>query len=715
MAKKINNNKIQSRYLMILFVFAMFVIFIARLTYLCIVDYKVGDETITAFIKNRNTAEEIILPKRGSIKDKKGNVLAEDVASYTVIAYLDPSRSENSKTPQHVTDINTTAKILSPYIHMEESTLKALLSKKAYQVELGPGGRNLSQIEMETIKDLNLPGISFISSSKRYYPNGNFASYAIGYTTKEKDKKGNIWEKGGLGTEEYLDETLKGSSGYVTYEKDRYGYKIANGREYKEEAVDGEDVYLTIDSNIQLFTENATKKMETDSEAEWSFIVVADAKTGAILSYATSPSFDPNKRDMVSYIDPLTGYTYEPGSTMKIFSYMCAIESGNYKGDNKFKSGSIIYEASDGKKTTIHDWNKIGWGTITYDYGFAMSSNVGASSLLEDNIITKKELNNCYTKYGFGKQTNFTLNRESKGRIKFNYDIDAASATFGQGITITPIQMIKALTTISNNGNLLKPYIINKIIDPNTNESSYEATTEILDKVASSATINKVKELMESVVCEDKEKCTGSAYYMKDYPLIGKTGTAQIYNEKTGTYMAGDSDYIYSFAGLYPKDDPEIIIYSALKRPKDTENYIASAVKDIVVNISKYLNLSNDNNTYTTYSIENYTNKDVVSVKNELEKNSMKVFTLGTGDKIINQYPKENNKLYKGSIVALLTNSYDKKMPNLIGLSYKDTINILKLMDVRYSISGKGYVVNQNIKEGEILKDDATINIELSN
>ena len=714
MAKKINTNRIKSRYLMVLFVFAMFLIFIARLTYLCIVDYKVGNETITAFIKNRNTAEEIILPKRGSIKDNKGNVLAEDEASYTVIAYLDPSRSENSKTPQHVVDINETAKILAPYIHMEEPVLKTLLSKKAYQVELGPGGRNLSQIEMENIKKLNLPGISFTSSSKRYYPNGNFASYAIGYTTNEKDKDGNIWEKGGLGTEEYLDETLRGNSGYITYEKDRYGYKIANGREYKEDATDGDDVYLTIDSNIQLFTENAIKKMEEDSKAEWSFIVVADAKTGAILSYATSPTFDPNKRDMTSYIDPLTGYTYEPGSTMKTFSYMCAIENGNYNGDNTFKSGSITYTASDGTKTTIHDWNKTGWGTISYDYGFAMSSNVGASSLLENKIINKKDLNNCYTKYGFGKQTNFTLNREAKGSIKFNYDIDAASATFGQGITITPIQMIQALTSISNDGKLLKPYIIDKIINPDTEESSYEATPEVLDTIASSNTINKIKELMKSVVCENSEKCTGSAYYMKDYPLMGKTGTAQIYNAKTGTYMIGESDYIYSFAGLYPTEEPEIIIYSALKRPKDTTNYIAPAIKDIVVNISKYLNITIDNNTSTTYKINNYVNKDVAKIKSELEKNNMKVFLLGTGDKIINQYPKENSKLYKGSIVAILTNNYDKKMPNLVGLSYKDAINILKLMDVRYTISGKGYVINQNIKEGEIIKDDATINIELN-
>lgn len=711
--KKINTKKIKSSYLMILFVFGLFMCFIARLSYLCVVDYSVGDETITAFVKNRNTKEEVILPTRGSIRDVSGNILAEDVASYTVIAYLDPSRSENSKEPLHVVDVNVTAEKLAPYLDMDVSVLKTLLSKDAYQVELGPGGRDLSQIEMEEIKNLNLPGIDFTTSSKRYYPNGDFASYVIGYTVNEEDEDGNEWKNGQLGVEEYFNETLTGTSGYVTYEKDRYGYKIANGREYKEDADDGDDIYLTLDSNIELFTENAVKKMASDSEAEWAFMVVADAKSGAILAYSTTPSFDPNKRNMTSYIDPLTGYTYEPGSTMKIFSYMCAIESGNYNGDATYHSGEITFEASDGTKTTIHDWNKIGWGEISYDYGFAMSSNVGAAMLLENKFITKKDLSSCYAKYGFGKITNFTLNREESGSIKFNYDIDAASATFGQGITVTPIQMIQAMTTISNDGKMLKPYLIDKIVDTDTGESSYDATKEVIDTVASSSTVDKLKKLMASVVCNDSLKCTGSAYYMEDYPIIGKTGTAQIYDEKTGTYMSGESDYIYSFAGLYPGNDPEIIIYAAIKRPKDTTNYIAPAIKDVVVNTSKYLNIVVDDSKSTTYEIGNYVNKEVNNVSSEITGSGMKLFVLGSGKKVIRQYPLADSKLYNGSVVVLLTDTYDKKMPNLVGVSYKDAVNILKLMEVKYNVNGNGYVVSQSVKEGEIVSDDVTVNLEL--
>lgn len=713
--KKINVNKIKPNYFMFLFIFVLFWIFIVRIIYLCTTDYLVGDETITTFIKNRNTKEEVIMPTRGSILDKNGNVLAEDVASYTVIAYLDETRSEGSKKPLHVVDPDITAEKLAPYLNMDVEVLKILLKKDAYQVELGPGGRNLSQIQMEEIRDLNLPGIDFIASTKRYYPSGDFASYAIGYTVNEEDSDGNIWKVGQLGIEEYFNETLTGRSGYIAYEKDRNGYKIANGREYIEEADDGDDVYLTIDSNIQLFTENAVKNMVETSDSEWGFMVVADAKTGAILSYSTTPSFDPNKKNITSYIDIMTGNTYEPGSTMKIFSYLCAIDQGNYQGDATYDSGEIVYEASNGSKTVIHDWNKIGWGNITYDYGFAMSSNVGAAGLLRNEMIDKKTLRTCLSNYGFGQKTGFTLDRESTGSIRFNYDIDAASATFGQAITITPIQMIQALTSISNDGKLLRPYLVSKVVDPDTKEISYEETTEVIDVVANADSIAKIKELMKSVVCNDSSKCTGSAYYMDGYPMMGKTGTAQIYDETTGTYMTGESDYVYSFAGIYPSDNPEIIIYSALKKPKDTTNYVSIAVKDVVVNTSKYLNIVTDNNKTTNYTLNSYINKTTSEIKSELEANQMKVFVLGTGEKIINQYPFKGSKLYIGSVVVLLTDNYDKAMPNLVGLSYKDASSILKLMGVKYNLEGNGYVVSQSIPEGIIVGNDTTVTLTLNN
>lgn len=713
MKKKINNNKIKVNIFLLIFVFFLLCVFILRLSYLCLVDYKVEDSTITAFIKKRNIEEETISPLRGSINDVNGNVLAQTVASYTVIAYLDEERSKDSEDLRHVKDKEYTAETLSNYINMSKEDILKLLNKDAYQVELGPGGRDLSQIQMEEIKNLNLPGIDFTKSLKRYYPNGDFASYLLGYTVNKEDDKGNLMMIGELGIEEYYNSILTGKEGYRTYEKDRNGYKIANGREYVELQDDGDDIYLTIDNTIELFIENAVKKMSADSEAKWALMVVADAKTGAILGYSSTPSFDPNLRNMTSYVDPILGNPYEPGSTMKIFSYMCAIDSGNYDGDTTYESGSKTYESeTTNEKVTISDWKKEGWGTLTYDKGFALSSNIAVANILE-NVIDKNDLKMCYEKYGFGEKTGLNASREQKGSIDFNYQIEAATAGYGQGITTTPIQHIQALTAIANDGVMLKPYIVSKIVNSQTGVTTYKGKKEEKEKVASTETIEKIKELMRSVINKDSEQATGAPYYMEGYDLIGKTGTAQIFDYEKGKYMDGETDYIYSFSGLYPGEDPEIIIYTALKQPKDTNNYLAPAVKDVVLNISKYLNIEESVVKDTTYKISSYINQKTTDVVAKLNDNNIKTIVLGNGDKIIEQYPSKDNILTENDLVVLLTNNYDNKMIDFTNLSYKDAINILKLMDIDYNIEGKGYVYEQNIEKDTILKEDDIIELKL--
>ena len=501
-----------------------------------------------------------------------------------------------------------------------------------------------------------------------------------------------------MGIEEYYDKQLKGTAGYVTYEKDKYGYRIANGREYVSPADNGNDIYLTIDNNIELFTHDVVKKAEEDSEAEWVILVVADAKTGAILGYSSTPSFDPNLRDMTSYIDPLTGLSYEPGSTMKIFSYMCAVDSGKYNGETT-------------STVTISDWNKEGWGTISYDKGFALSSNIAVANIVE-NVITKEELKACYEKYGFGKKTGFTLEREETGSIDYRYQIEAATAGYGQGITTTPIQHIQALTAIANDGVMLKPYVVSKIVDTDTNKTIFEGKREEVGKIASPETITKMKSLMASVINGDSSNSTGYGYYMDGYTLIGKTGTAQIYDYKRGAYMTGDSDYIYSFSGLFPEENPEIIVYAALRRPKDTTNYISPMIKEIEKNITKYLNIEEGVHEKESYRVESFYSKNTDTVKKKVQSHNLKVIILGDGPKIINQYPARGSIVYEDDLIVLKTNNYDKKMINLVGYSHKEAMNILKLMDVDYQIEGTGYVTSQNIPEGETIDNTVIIKLE---
>ena len=259
---KINTNKLKVSKFVYITVFFLFSLFSIALGYRCLGEYNVGEITFSEFIENRNIEEKIIMPDRGTIYDNKGDVLAQDVSSYTLIAYLDESRSENSDELRHVKDKEGTAKALSEKIDTSYDRILELLNKEAYQVEFGTGGKNLCQLEMEAIKNLNLPGIDFIKSTKRYYPNGDFASYLLGYTKNKEDDDGNTWMVGELGVEGYYNEWLTGKTGYLTYEKDGRGNKIANANEYKEDAVNGANVNLTIDNSVQLFIENAVKNTQ---------------------------------------------------------------------------------------------------------------------------------------------------------------------------------------------------------------------------------------------------------------------------------------------------------------------------------------------------------------------------------------------------------------------------------------------------------------------
>ena len=709
-SNKVNTNKLKISKFVYVIVFFLFTIFGLSLGYRCLVDYEATKGvSISEFIQNRNIEEDVLMPERGTIYDINGNALAQDVASYTIVAYLNKDRGQdNDGNYRYVVDKEKTANELSKKIDTSYERILELLNKDAYQVELGSGGKNLSQLQMEDIKSLNLPGIDFIKSTKRYYPNGDFASYLLGYTKNKELDDGNIYMVGELGIEGYYNKELTGKSGYIKYEKDGRGNIIANSNEYREEAVDGDDIYLTIDSNIQLFIENEVKKSQSNSNAEWTVMGVMDAKTGAILGYSSTPSFDPNIRNLTSYMDPLVSYAYEPGSTMKTFSYMCAINSGKYNGSDTFMSGSKTYvSARDENDTvTIKDWNNgQGWGRISYDFGYAMSSNIGVANLLE-NVINKKELSTCYDKFGFGKKTGITLNGEVSGDIKFTYDVEAATAGYGQGIEVSPIQMLQGHTIMSNNGTLLKPYIVSKIVDSN-GKTILENKREEIGKVVNEDTIKKIKELMRSVISEDGTTGTGSAYKMDGYDLIGKTGTASIFEK--GRYLTGNGDYIYSFAGLYPGDDPEIIIYMAVKKPKDGQNYIAPSIKEVIVNTSKYLSIEEKNKENKNTILEDYSNKIVTEVEKELKQNNIKVITLGTGNKIINQYPNSGIKVYENGLVVLLTNSYNKEMIDFNGMSYKEVKEILKLMDVDYELSGYGYAYSQNIDAGSIIDKKVVI------
>ncbi len=697
MKRRLNVNKVRVSKLLIAFILLFFVIVIARLLYLGI-SPKIDGIDLKTFVANRNTRKKTTYAKRGTIYDSSSNVLARTINSYTVIAYLSESRSKGFKTPQHVVDKEKTAKELSPILGMSEEAILYLLNRNAYQVELGPGGRGITELKKEEIEKLKLPGISFISSYKRYYQNDDFASYILGYVKTTDDGE----MIGEMGIEQYYNDMLKGKDGFIVYQQDVNGYKIPNTKEELKESKDGVDIYLTIDSNIQFFVEKYSKEAYEQYPCDWLFAVVADAKTGAILGSTSYPSFNPNIKNITNYLNPLVSFAIEPGSTMKIFTYMATMEKKMYDGNKTFKSGSIKIG-----ENTIYDWKTDGFGEITYDEGFMLSSNVGISYLTKD-YFTGSELKEYFKKWGFGQKTGIELPYELTGTLneKNNKAIEIANAGFGQGITVTPIQMVQALTMIANNGVMLKPYIVSKIVDEE-DALVYEGKRTELGKVASSETVNNIKELMYKVIYNDLYYSTGASYRMDGYDLIGKTGTAQYTNPYTGRYYYDNVNYIRSFAGMFPKDDPEIIIYVATKKTY-TQKGVSNIVKGLVKDIANYRSIfKNEETNSTTFKIDDYSNQNLMMVLDNLKDKFKDIVVIGDGDKIVDTYPK-NKVVSKDEKIFILTNSKNIEIPDFIGYSKREVDTYKKLTGIDITLEGNGYVYEQNKEDDKIylkLKD----------
>ena len=687
--RKISRNVIWGNILLVftLFIFGLLIYRAGVLS----LSKEVDNIDLKKFSKNHTIKHETIQAKRGTIYDANGDILAQNVYSYTLIAYLRESRGEG----HYVKDKEYTAEQLATVLNMDYEKILSLLNSKdsngnpLYQTEFGKAGRGLTEITKDKIKALNLPGIDFIESQKRYYPKGNFLSYTLGYAKINEDGKIN----GEMGIESLYNSELTGIDGFREYQKDLKGYKIADTKEIVQDAVDGSNIYLTIDSNVQFFIEQALNEASKQYEFDELNIVVADAKTGKILGISSTTDFDPNIKNISTYLDPNISNSFEPGSTMKTFTYMAALETGKYNGEKTFKSGS--YLAKDG--TAIRDSNREGWGIISYDRGFALSSNVGVCNIIND-YLGRKALLEYFKKLGFGSKTGIELSKETSGKVNFRYETEVYNAGFGQGIMVTSIQNIKALTSIANDGILLKPYIVDRIEDANGKVILENGRTE-LGRVASKQTTDKIKDLMETVLTEG----TGTSYNMPGYNLIAKTGTAQISSTNGKGYLTGQYDYIRGFAGMFPKDDPKIIIYANAKRLKtEAPKALTLVVKSVVENVSKYYNIydkETENIVNNNVVLDSYYNMKSSTVKKDLESKGLEVVVIGNGDTVINQYPNKGITTTKGNRVFLLTNGNEIMIPKFTNWSRKDVYTYLYLANIKFTSNGIGYLTSQSVAD----------------
>lgn len=685
-----------------------FCVIVIKLCYV-VLSPNVDGIDLTQFADSRNTAKETLYADRGVIYDVNGKPLAKNANSYKIIAILSPSRTTDMSNPEHVVDKEHTAEAMCTVLATEEtmeqckSDLIGYFSQDLYQAELGNWGR-ISEDERQALLALDLPGIMFETlAKKRQYINSSWASYILGYA--RSNDEGEI--VGEMGIESYFNEELSGKNGYVEYQKDAYGYKMATSSEIREDAVPGSDIYLSIDSDVQNILENSITNFSKDKELEWAIFVVMDAKTGAIVGSATNPNFNPNTlENLNSYLNPLVGYQYEPGSTMKIFSWLAALENGIYNGDDTFLSGSVTL--SDGTK--IKDFNNVGWGTINYDTGFAYSSNVAATNL--GLKLGSAKLSDFYDLCGFGDKTGITLPGEEAGSIDFMYESELANASFGQGISVTPIQLLQAMSAFANDGVMVKPYIVSKIVDSNGNVTMESKRTEV-ERIASSESINKMKELMYNVVYNSFSYNKG--YAPSNVTIAGKTGTAQIASP-TGGYLTGEYDYIKSFLGMFPYEDPQYVFYFATKQFKGSSNdiyHVVSSTIEDVANIVEVTKGQSDVDSSKIIEISQYISRETANVVEDLKKLGLSPVVIGNGTYVTNQYPLKGSKVISGSKVFIQTNDTTITMPDVAGWSTNELIRFCDFIGLSYTLNGYGKVLSTNILTGTVI-DTNTMNLEIT-
>lgn len=667
---------------------------------------KADGQVLAAKAEQLYTKMRTIKAHRGEILDRNGEILAHDTSAYTVVAILDKSLTVDKEDPQHVVDPHKTAIELAPILDMSVSELDRILTKDKKQVEFGTKGRDLSFATKEKIEKLHLPGIAFIRDSKRYYPNGVFASHVIGYAQKKiNDKTKKTETVGMMGIEKEYDKYLKEKDGYVSYESDTNGFLLPNGEEKIAPPDNGNNIYLTIDQKIQAFLEDAMSRVQKEYEPSEMIAIISNPKTGQILAMSNRPSFDPNKRNITNYLNHAVAYRFEPGSTMKLYPLAAAIEEGVFNGSELYQSGSYSVEGG-----TIRDHNNVGWGKISFLEGVQRSSNVAFAILANEKLGADRFLNYLH-RFNLHQPTGIDIPGEVTSEINYQWPLDKVTTAFGQGTAITPIQQIQAASAIANDGKMMKPYVIDHIVDPDTEKVILQKEPVVAGTPISEKTADKVLDILGTVVTSPNG--TGKPYYIEGYDVAGKTGTAQI-PDPDGGYMTGWENYIFSFIGMAPKDDPKLLMYVAVKQPKLTIHETGSApvseiFKPVMANSLQYLKIkpskkgsqkkASSSKKKVGITLDNYQNKNVQDTKNILEKMGLTPVILGGGSKIEDQLPKPNASILPGERVVLKT-SGDLSYPDFTGWSLRDVLKVTTLLKLEPTLEGHGFVNSQNIKSG---------------
>ncbi|MEG1892724.1 MAG: stage V sporulation protein D [Bacilli bacterium] len=631
-----NNIHTRIRYVFLVF-FICLIITIARVFYIQVFQYK----KLSTLAESLWSRELPLSADRGSIVDRNGKVLATNITTTSLIII-----------PTQIKEPEIVAKSLSDILKSDYNDMLKHVTKKTSIERVHPEGRQLSYEIANEINKLNYDGVYLVKESKRYYPNDSLLSHVLGFV--------GIDNQGLSGLELNYDKSLTGTNGSIKYFSDGLGNRLESSEIY-EKPKSGETLKLTIDLDLQKVVENELDNIISKYDADSAIALAMNPNTGEILAMGNRPTFDSNNyktasMEVINRNLPIW-MTFEPGSTFKIISLTSALEEKviNLFEDRYTDTGAVNVDGA-----TLHCWKKGGHGNQTYLQVVENSCNTGFVQI--GLKLGKEKLMQYIKDFGFGKKTNIDLNGEASG-ILFKTEkmglVETATTAFGQGISVTPIQQVRAVSAVVNGGNLYKPFIVKGFFDSNTNKELKKIEPTFEKRVISEETSKLVRHALESVVAHG----TGRSAYIENFRVGGKTGTAQ--TVENGAYS--HSKYILSFIGFMPADNPEIVVYVAVQNAKNVSQYggtvSAPVAKNILTSAIDILNIKPSTEgmakEYTWLDTKYVVLPDVVGMDLEEAKKVLKGFKLeysGVGQSVVYETPKGNTFVKEGSTVGLMLN-----------------------------------------------------------
>ena len=718
--------------LLAVFLFAVFLVNFA-------VIIGTGTKFGVNLVKEANKVHQTTLAvpaKRGTIYDRNGTPIAEDATSYNVYAVIDKEYKSANGDVLYVEEsqYNKVAEIFHKYLDMEETYVKDQLSQpNLKQVSFGAKGNGITYANMMSIKqDLEsakVEGINFTTSPNRSYPNGKFASSFIGLAQLHENEDGTKSLIGTSGIESSLNSLLAGTDGIITYEKDRLGNIVPGTEQVTRQTVNGKDVYTTLSSPLQSFMESQMDAFQEKLKGKYMTATLVSAKTGEILATTQRPTFDADTKEGITedfvWRDILYQSNYEPGSTMKVITLASAIDNNTFPGGEYFNSSEL--KVAD---ATIRDWDVndgLSAGSImTYSQGFAHSSNVGMT-LLQQKMGDATWLE-YLNRFKFGVPTRFGMSDEYAGQLPEDNVVNIAMSAFGQGISVTQTQMLRAFTAIANDGVMLEPKFISALYDPNdqtVRKSQREIVGNPVSKEAASLT-------RENMILVGTDPIYGTMYNRNDNkPVITvpgqnvsvKSGTAQIADEQNGGYLVGKTNYIFSVVTMHPSENPDFILYVTVQQPEHFSNpwfgefanpilERASAMKESLnlQSTAKNLDQVTTTTSYAMPATKDYSPRDMAE---ELRRNLVQPIVIGSGTKIKESSAAEGTNLDANEQILLLSDKVEE-IPDLYGWSKKNVETFAKWLNLEVEFEGTGEIVKkQNVRSNTALKDLQKIKITL--